>query len=83
MKIYVVLQLKLAEPKADVIAETVAKGHAMKFSYKFSGLLGSVYGGGDLLFSPGENIVKGKFETFLLCRWKHCHISSGQQDINV
>ena len=28
----------------------------MKFSYKFSGLLGSVYGGGDLLFSPGETI---------------------------
>jgi len=29
----------------------------MKFSYKFSGLLGSVYGGGDLLFSPDGNTV--------------------------
>ena len=36
----------------------------MKFSYKFSGLLGSVYGGGDLLFSPGETILEFYFNHF-------------------
>ena len=58
----------------------------MKFSYKFSSLLGSVYGGGDLLFSPGEVIFISRRKDimdYFFYRWKHCHLASGQQDINV